>query len=95
MPQCFSCAKEITVSGVVGFREECAHCGADVRACKNCEFFDKSAYNECRETQADRILEKERSNRCDFFKIKTNQQNAISEKEKQRALAESLFKKKS
>jgi hypothetical protein len=29
---------------------------------------DRSAYNECREPQAERVLDKERSNMCDFFR---------------------------
>ncbi|MBI4411014.1 MAG: hypothetical protein HY541_00835 [Deltaproteobacteria bacterium] len=35
--------------------------------CKNCEFYDRAAYNECSEPQAERVLDKEKSNFCDYF----------------------------
>jgi hypothetical protein len=34
-----------------------------------CQFYDTSSYNECREPTADRIIEKEKANFCDFFKL--------------------------
>ena len=43
---------------------------ADVHCCRNCEFDDPGSYNECRETQAERVLEKDRSNFCDYFAFK-------------------------
>jgi hypothetical protein len=36
--------------------------------CRNCAHHDPAAYNECRESNAERVLEKERSNRCDYFR---------------------------
>lgn len=90
---CFSCHKENKVSLPVGRRDECAHCGADLHVCKNCRFFDPKSYNECKEPQADVVLEKERSNFCDHFnpggQIKTG-----PSKEDLLAAAEALFKKK-
>jgi hypothetical protein len=34
-----------------------------------CGFFDTKAYNECREPTADRIVEKEKANFCDHYKL--------------------------
>ncbi len=42
---------------------------SDVRACKNCTHYDPKIYNECRETQAERIVDKEKSNYCDYFSL--------------------------
>ena len=53
---------------------------------------DAKVYNECRETQADRILEKERANLCDFFKPTSAQWQQANEKEKLLSAAEALFK---
>jgi len=76
-----------------GRREECSSCGADLHACKNCRFYDATAYNECREPSAERVKEKERSNFCDYFKFKAgcsaNQAADNSWKNK----LEDLFKK--
>ncbi|MGZ3806110.1 MAG: hypothetical protein ACXVB4_17985, partial [Pseudobdellovibrionaceae bacterium] len=62
---CFNCNKEIP-AGMVGRRDECSQCRSDVHVCKNCEFYDPKAYNECREPQADVVKEKDRANFCDY-----------------------------
>lgn len=64
---CASCKKEIPVLDRVGRCEVCPHCRSDLHTCTNCGHYDLSAYNECREPQADRVLEKDRSNFCDYF----------------------------
>lgn len=89
---CFSCGKEISFVDVISRRDECSSCGADARVCKNCTFYDPKIYNECRETSAEVIREKERSNLCDYF-----QPGAKAGGNKSRddllAAAEALFKK--
>lgn len=88
---CFSC-KTITETERVGFREECEKCGADLHVCKNCEFYDETAYNECKEPSADRIVEKERSNLCDFFSPSGTAGGSENKKDDLMAAAEALFK---
>lgn len=91
---CFSCSTEVQLSGPISRRDECTKCGADLRVCKNCEFYDAKAYNECREPQAERIQEKERSNLCDFFRPRDKSMTSEKDKAAQlRAAAEALFKK--
>ena len=65
---CFACETPNEVTDRVGRREGCSKCMADLHACKNCDFYDTSSYNECREVSADRVPEKETGNFCDFFK---------------------------
>lgn len=55
-------SKELTVADRIGRAETCPSCGADLKCCRNCAFHDERAYNQCREPQAERVLEKERSN---------------------------------
>ena len=93
--QCFSCKTEIEVTDRVGRGEICPSCGNDVHVCKNCLHYDVKAYNECRENQADRVLEKNRSNFCDFFVPSEEMrgqvvQDPLAEAKKK---LESLFKK--
>lgn len=88
---CFSC-KKITESEHIGFRQDCEHCGADLHICLNCNFYDEKSYNECRETSADRIKIKDRSNLCEYFEAKSDEKAAQSEKDKLLAAAEALFK---
>lgn len=33
----------------------------------NCRHYDKNSYNECHEPNAERVLEKEKGNFCDYF----------------------------
>jgi hypothetical protein len=35
--------------------------------CRNCSHHDPAAYNECREPNAERVGERDRANRCDYF----------------------------
>ena len=67
--RCHACGDEIALGPAerVGFRDECPRCSADLHICCNCAHHDPTAYNECRESSAERVLEKERANRCDYF----------------------------
>ena len=71
VPRCYSCGKEIEIiaGSAPGRRDSCPHCRADLHVCLNCRHYDSRAYNECHEVQADRVVEKERSNFCDFFSL--------------------------
>lgn len=95
MPQelvCFSCGTKNEVIDKVGRRDECSQCMTDLHVCKNCRFYDPSAYNECKETSADVVREKEESNFCDFFEPGSGNYKK-SNKEDLLAQAEALFKK--
>lgn len=90
---CFKCGEKLELPEPISRKEECHKCHTDVRCCRNCRFYDAKVYNECKETQADRILEKERSNLCDFFKpAKAGGFSIDDEKEKALSAAEALFK---
>jgi hypothetical protein len=91
--RCFSCQTELKFQDSVSRREECPKCRADVRVCKNCQFYDPKVYNECRETSAEVIREKERSNLCDFYRPRTLGGSVEDAQAKARAAAEALFKK--
>ncbi len=93
---CFNCQKTIEVIlGVpIGRRDECDSCGADVHVCKNCVHYDRSAYNECKEPQADFVKEKDRANFCDYFTPSDRKGTAGTAKDDLLAQAEALFKKK-
>ncbi len=95
---CWNCGLGLT-SLDYGRGDSCQKCGKDTRVCKSCVFYDRSYNNECRESQADRVVEKEKSNFCDFFKpcqSRPGGQVAGGPKpqESLRASAEALFKKK-
>lgn len=93
--KCFACGHEVQFSEKVSLREECPKCRGDVHVCKNCQFYDAKVYNECRETQAEVVRDKERNNRCDFFQPRVGGESGVDKAAQLRAAAEALFKKKS
>jgi len=74
---CHRCGKELVVEDRVGRREMCPACGVDLHVCLNCRFYDPGVYNTCREPQAERVLEKERANFCDYFAFRNGADAAV------------------
>ena len=73
-------------------RKDSCSCGADLHVCKNCEFYDAGAHHECRESQAEYVKDKERSNFCDYFKF-SKRGKATDNKAAAMAKLDDLFKK--
>lgn len=92
---CHKCGKSLpeAYKAMVSRSDTCTHCMTDVRCCKMCQFYDPKSYNECRESSADRITEKEKANFCDYFKIGSSYNDAEKQKQEQLARAMALFKK--
>jgi hypothetical protein len=95
MKICQTCRKELTIERKVGRQELCPSCGADLHICLNCSFYSPGAYNDCREPQAERVVDKKRSNFCDFFIFAEGpaRPKAASGKDDARTRLDSLFKK--
>jgi hypothetical protein len=66
--KCHACGRVGSVDGIVGRRDECGGCGAHLHCCRNCAFYDESAYNQCNEPSAERVVDKEAANFCDWFR---------------------------
>lgn len=64
---CFKCGKDTGLVENVTRHSHCPHCNSDARVCKNCGFYDVNSYNDCREPQAERVTEKDKSTFCDYF----------------------------
>ncbi len=79
MRKCFSCNNAIESDVRPARGDTCPGCDADVKVCLNCAFFDEGAYNECHEPQAERIVDKDVSNFCEFF----NFNDSVEEKSKE------------
>jgi hypothetical protein len=69
--RCHRCRNLLGMDDLIGRREMCPSCGADLHVCLNCRFYDPAAYNACREPQAERVLDKDRANFCDYFDFRT------------------------
>ncbi len=94
MANCWNCGKSIDPNNFARL-DSCESCSRDTHVCKNCIFYDRAYNNECTETQADRVVEKEKSNFCDFFKPsdRAGGSGGVS-KDAAKAAAEALFGKK-
>jgi hypothetical protein len=91
---CNLCGKEIEVISTVGRGDACPHCGRDLHCCVQCKFYDPGSYNECREVSAERVVDKERANFCDYFIIKGAKENPLGREAMAKQALEDLFKKK-
>jgi len=92
--KCWYCHSELEPADY-GRQETCPKCRRDTRVCKNCIHYDTHYNNHCKENQADRIVEKERSNFCDYFHVNDQISGTSQFKSDPKAAAEALFKKKS
>lgn len=95
--RCFRCDATIELASGdrVGFRDDCERCGADLHVCRNCELHDPGAYNECREPQAERVADRERANRCEWFRPAASEEHAGARPEQTaREALDALFGKK-
>ncbi len=49
--------------------EECSTCKADLHACLSCMHYAPNLADGCTEDRADFVLDKDKANFCDFFKV--------------------------
>lgn len=52
--------------------EECTKCKADLHVCVSCRYFDPMINDACREDRAEFVLDKDKANFCDYFKVNPN-----------------------
>ena len=65
---CWKCKKEIPLEKPAR-SDECPLCHADLHVCRACEFYESGAHNDCRESSAEFVSDKERGNFCDYFRL--------------------------
>ena len=70
MPSCWSCDSDLGALRKVRREELCGSCQAWIHCCKNCRFWDSSARS-CDEPAAEWVHDRERSNFCDFFALRS------------------------
>ena len=91
---CAFCGEPVETKENIRRSDTCPHCNRDLRCCKQCKFYDPHAYNECREVLAERIVDKERANFCDYFVPKGSARENVNKAQEARSALEALFKKK-
>lgn len=95
MIYCWHCKKELDEEDVrlLQRRDDCHHCGMDLRSCHNCRFWDARA-ELCREGLGDFIRDREKANFCSQFTFDQNREQPDFDKVAEaKNRLESLFKK--
>ena len=90
---CRACAAELALAHPPGRRDTCPGCGVDLRCCLNCALYDPGYANACREPNAERVVEKDRGNFCEYFALREEAAGRAAPVEGTRARLEALFKK--
>ena len=65
--QCHVCGAPVTIDEPIPRDAECGSCRNDLRCCRNCRHWDPRYTNECTETMADPVTDKDRRNFCEYF----------------------------
>lgn len=91
--KCYNCGAEIPELGR-GRQDSCEKCGRDVHVCRNCVNWDRAYNNECRESQAERVVDKEKSNFCDWWKPRSGAGGLAASRDTLKSAADALFRKK-
>ena len=94
MKSCFSCQESFDPDLQIFRTTTCPSCGKDAHVCLNCRFYDKSVHMECRESIAEPVTQKDRSNFCDYFKLRDSPSSYPSENDRAaraREKADELF----
>ncbi len=93
---CYQCSRDIGPLQRIGRRDTCLHCRADLRCCLNCTFYDSTSHNQCREPQAERQVDKQAGNFCEYFSFRIGRSLKPDggPKDSARARLDALFAKK-
>lgn len=73
--------------------DDCPHCTASLHACVQCANYSSGHHNDCLESQADRVVDKERANFCDWFKPADGKPATGESKAAALSALEALFRK--
>ena len=91
---CYGCKKPVQVEDKVFRGDLCRSCGRALHCCRNCGFYDTQAHNQCREPQAERQVDKQVGNFCEYFSFRTGRHGKAGKSDDARAGLDALFAKK-
>jgi len=70
--QCFRCGASLeALSLPLSRQDQCPQCANYLHVCRMCEFYDPQVARQCREDDAEEVMDKEKPNFCDWFKPAT------------------------
>jgi hypothetical protein len=66
---CYRCGASLAALSLpLSRQDECPDCSVSLHVCRMCIYYDVTAVDQCREDDAERVVEKARPNFCDYFK---------------------------
>ena len=92
--KCFFCGELIEFELRVGRLEDCPKCGKYLHTCIQCRFYDRGYHNDCRESQAPLVGDKESANFCEFFEMGRDGNKEQNVRDDAKRKLEALFSKK-
>ncbi len=93
MRVCARCGNTIALVGKIVRSSMCPSCGAYLHSCVNCKFYSPGKHNDCSESQAELVVDKEGANFCDFFVIQDAAGGAASSLQDKKKKARNDFDK--
>jgi hypothetical protein len=93
--RCWNCGAILEAdTGVlkIGKSDSCSECDFDLHVCKNCQFYERASYNECKENQAEWVRDKEKRNYCDYFEPNSHSGAKNEPIQDARSVFDNLFK---
>jgi hypothetical protein len=88
---CYRCGRDVGDLEQVGRRDACLGCGGDLHCCRNCRFYEPGYHNDCREPQAERQVDKQQGNFCEYFSFAQSRQATAVGADDARAKLGALF----
>lgn len=95
--RCRACGAKVQLAGELALGTSCRVCGAALRCCANCLYFDTASPKECRKPVIERIVNKVQGNSCPEFSPRTVKEFAAetpAHGRDPRAAFDALFNKK-
>ena len=89
---CYKCGQELIFEVKMQRTDTCLHCSTDLHVCRNCEFWDLGAHNQCTITLTEYVSDRERANHCTHFKFRSGE-TETEDKDAAMSKLEALFKK--
>ena len=63
--QCYKC--QLKIKEKITFRSVCAQCYSDLHVCINCQSYAPGKPNDCKISEIDKVVDKEKNNFCEYF----------------------------
>ncbi len=66
---CWNCKNSVDEIEIIR-TSQCVFCKKDLHSCKNCIYYAPGCHYDCHESVEELVVDKEKANFCDSFKIK-------------------------